>query len=188
MLLVASPGRGPCTSAPGGPQPPVAWPLLHCHSTQETGASCLRGPPVVGSQMTSQGDLSGPDLKGGSQKLVPCSRREMSLPRDSDPGRGFCSWGFCSFFTHHLPEVLQEGSRTASPQRHPRVCPVSPEMADSHHRKRPQRHRELCFTQLQSKELSLLFEFLLFPPLGKKGSSSHPHQTARNICLCLNSP
>lgn len=50
---------------------------------------CLRGSPVVGSQMTSQWDISGPDLKGSSPKLVPHSGKGMSLPGDSDPGRGF---------------------------------------------------------------------------------------------------
>lgn len=49
----------------------------------------LRGSPVVGSQMTSQWDISGPDLKAGSQKFVPHSRRGMSLAGDLDPDRGF---------------------------------------------------------------------------------------------------
>lgn len=85
----------------------------------------LMGPPVVGSQITSQWDICGPDLKGGSQELIPHSGRGMSLPGDSGQGRHFGSWGFCCCFPYHLPAMLGRFQGLCLPKGIPGFVPFS---------------------------------------------------------------
>lgn len=147
-------------------QTPVAT-LLTATLLQEGEPLASAGPQWWEAKWLLSG-TQGTRFERWQSKLVPHSRREMSLPGDSDPGRGFWNWGFCYFFPHHLPVVLQEVSRTVSPKSIPESGQLSLQwptviLQD------PNQHGSTDLTQLQCKEPSSLFEFLLFPHLGGWG-------------------
>lgn len=107
-------------------QSPVAWLLPHCHASQER-----RGPPVVGSQMTSQWEPVDLTWKVAA-KISPSQQERDVTSWGFRPRWGLLKRGLLLLLPSPPPSGASGGFKDCVSQRRPRIWPVIPAMADSH--------------------------------------------------------